>query len=120
MSIPRAALIERVEITGPGGNRGNDRIRERLTAWAEKRASYFYIYSGVGTPLNQIGAAHAADDVIQWLDAFDEWAARQLGLDEERIAELIASENRLTVEHVDGLPDEELDKLRGIKVLVAD
>ena len=120
LSIPRAMLIGRLERTGPGGNPGNDRIREKLVSWAEDRASHFYIYSGVGTPLNQIGAPVAADDVMQWLEAFDQWVADELGLNSPGVVELVAAANDLAVEEVDGFSAEELGRLRGIRVLVTD
>jgi hypothetical protein len=119
LTIDRAELVHRLERTGPP----IEGIRNRLVDWAETRATYFYIFSDVGTPLNQIPGAWAPSSE-RWLDDFDEAIAWHLQLKDEDIDELLARENNLTIEELDRrlepVEPQALKIMRGIRVEVID
>ncbi len=119
LCIDRATLVRLVEFPGPP----NEPIRDRLIDWAQ-RASSFEHGGTQATPINQIGvAAYAADDLMLWLDSFDERIQRKLSVTQAEVSERHAQELGMTVEEYQQLDDHERTKrarAHGLRVEIRD
>jgi hypothetical protein len=118
LCVERAALGRFMEAMGPD----NEQIRDRLVEWAA-RATSFRFLGEVATPLDQVGAAKADDDLVHWQDTgFYYWLLRELGISERAAEEFVAESLGMSLEQLDDLDQDEFEERArgGLQVAVAD